>query len=253
MSLILHMKIPGAIVAASDCRITGTEAFYVSVQGQMQDEDVNLVIDSDKHEMQKKADTKTDSTRLGRYEYIKTDNEQKTFLLKNNENRPFAISYCGNASLNGYPASYQIQRALKNMTDSMDTGDIAKRFKIFWGKEKITSTPNFLISGYNAGKASVLELKQDGNTLEHYNNAADFGITYHGETSVAKAIINLGGYNFSLFRVQDAVNFCATMIATTAKIQAFQNKQQTVSKAYDLLVITEQKANWIKRSTYELV
>lgn len=59
------------------------------------------------------------------------------------------------------------------------------------------------------------------------------------------------GYN-SQFRLQDAIDFCGMLISTTAKMQSFQRKQQTVSEKYDLLVITVNKAEWIKRSTFEL-
>ena len=43
LSLILHMKIPGAIVAASDCRITGTEPLYVPVQKRSINENGKIV------------------------------------------------------------------------------------------------------------------------------------------------------------------------------------------------------------------
>ena len=68
---------------------------------------------------------------------------------------------------------------------------------------------------------------------------------------MAKALIDLGGYQFSLFRLKNAIDFCETIITTTAKIQPFQNKQETISEMYDLLVITEKKAKWIKRSAFE--
>lgn len=49
----------------------------------------------------------------GHYDFVKTDSEQKTFLLITDRDKPFAISYCGNANLNGYPASYQIKSRLE--------------------------------------------------------------------------------------------------------------------------------------------
>lgn len=256
MSLIIHMKIPGAIVAASDCRITGTESLFVSVQDQVTREDNKKVLNLGKPEdliLQKKQDNQTVQVPFGHYDYVKTDSEQKTFLFMNKEEKPFAISYCGNANLNGYPASYQIQLALRDIMDVQTTDDIAERFKRFWTEKNINQPPSLLISGYNNGKPSVFELRKDTSTFEHFDVESSFGLAYNGETEIAKALIGIGEYQYSLFRLQDAIEFCETLITTTAKIQSFQRRQQTVSGVYDLLVITEDKAEWIKRSTFELI
>ena len=104
------MKIPGAIVATSDCRITGTEPLYVPVQKRSINEDGRKVLDLGKPEdlnPQKKQEGETVQVPFDHYDFVKTDSEQKTFLLWNDDNKPFAVSYCGNANLNGYPASYQ--------------------------------------------------------------------------------------------------------------------------------------------------
>lgn len=50
MSLILHMKIPGAIVVASDCRITGTENLYVPVKQEKTNSEGKKVFDLGKPE-----------------------------------------------------------------------------------------------------------------------------------------------------------------------------------------------------------
>lgn len=255
MSLILHMKIPGAIVAASDCRITGTESLYVPVRKEKTNSEGKKVLDLGKPEdlnPQKMTADDTVQVPFGHYDFVKTDSEQKTFLLTTDENRSFAISYCGNANLNGYPASYQIRTALKTMTDAQSTTDIADRFNQFWNEKKINPKPSLLISGYNDGKASVLELKGDATTFEHFDDEASFGVAFHGEQAVTNALIGLGDYQYSLFRLQDAIVFCETMITTTAKIQSFQKRQQTVSEKYDLLVITEEKAIWVKRDTIDV-
>lgn len=250
MSLILHMKIPGAIVVASDCRIIGTEPLYEPFQRQSIYEVENKVLDPGKTGILKGDKGQVLS---GHYNFVKTDHEQKTFLLLNDENKPFAVSYCGNANLNGYPTSYQINLALKRLVEVRNTADIAEGLKRFWTEKEINPAPSLLISGYKDGKASVMELKQDGSTFEHFDKEDLFGVAYHGEQAVVKALVDLGNFHFSLFRLQDAIDFCETMITTTAKIQSLQKTQQTVSMAYDLLVITEAKAEWIKRSTFELV
>lgn len=256
LSLILHMKIPGAIVAASDCRITGTEPLFVPVQSQKVDEEGKKTLDLGKSEdlnPQKKAlDENTIQVPFGHYDYVKTDSEQKTFHLRNKDNKSFAVSYCGNANLGGYPASYQILMAIKNMTCLQSTIEIAEQFNQEWEKKNINTPPSLLISGFNYGKPSVLELKTDGTTFEHFDNQDSYGITYHGDKAVVNALIGLGNFQYSLFRLQDAIDFCGTLITTTAKIQSFQKRQQTVSEDYDLLVITENQAEWIKRSTFEL-
>ncbi len=254
MSLTIHMKIPGAIVAASDCRITGTESLFVPVRKQVMNGEGKTVLNLGKPEdlnPQKKQKDETVQVPFGHYDFVKTDSEQKTFLLTTSESKNFAISYCGNANLNGYPTSYQIRTVLRNMKEMKSTADIAEQFKQFWLEKRIKVPPSLLISGYNGDKASVLELKIDGTTFEHFNEVSLFGVTYHGVQTVANALISLGDYQFSLFRLQDAIDFCETMIITTAKIQSFQKSQQTVSEIYDLLVITEEKAEWFKRSTLE--
>ena len=255
MSLILHMKIPGAIVVASDCRITGTENLYVPVQQEKTSPEGKKVSDLGKPEEinpQKQAVDDTLKVPFGHYDFVKTDSEQKTFLLITDEEKPFAISYCGNAALSGYPASYQIKTALLGMTGVKTTNEIAAEFNQYWDRKGIDRRPNLLVSGYSAGKPSVLEVKSDGSTIEHFQDEGLFGITYHGDQAVANALIGLGDFEYNLFRLQDAIDFCSTMITTTAKIQSFQRKQQTVSEVYDLLVITECKAKWIKRSTFDL-
>lgn len=214
MSLILHMKIPGAIIAASDCRVTGTE-----------------LID------------------LGKYNYIKSDNEQKTFLI-NSANKLFAVSYCGNANLKGYPASFFIKKAIRNMGSVNTTYEIAEKFNRFWTDYEINLRPSLLVSGYNNGKQTVIEVKTKGEIVEHFSDEESFGVTFHGEQDVASALINLGGFEYSLFRFQDAINFCK-LIITTAKIQSFQKKQQTVSENCDILVITEDKSVWVERGTFD--
>lgn len=100
-----------------------------------------------------------------------------------------SYSYCGNANLDGYPASYQIKNALKGMTGVKTTTEIAVEFSLYWNKKGIDRKPSLLISGYNDGKPSVLELKADGSTFEHFQDETLFGIAYHGEQAVANALI----------------------------------------------------------------
>lgn len=256
MSLIIHMKVPGAIVAASDCRITGTEGLYIPVKAEKTNLKGQTVLDLGRPEElnpQKKNNDDVRQVPFGHYDFVKTDSEQKTFLLRNSANTPFAIGYCGNANLNGYPASYQIKLAMKRMADAKTTIDIAKSFSLFWHENNINQPPSLLIGGYNDGKASIIELKADGSeALEHFTDDDSFGLVYHGESEITRALLGTGEFQYSLFRLQDAIDFCKTMITTTAKIQSFQRKQQTVSEKYDILAITDEKAVWISRDTFEL-
>lgn len=50
MSLIIHMKIPGAIVVASDCRITGRENLFVPVKQEKMSPEGKKVLDLGKPE-----------------------------------------------------------------------------------------------------------------------------------------------------------------------------------------------------------
>lgn len=228
MSLIIHMKIPGAIIAASDCRITGTEPSYSTVKHQ-EDDGIEKF-----------------------YDYVKTDSEQKTFLFTNANNKSFAISYCGNANLKGYPASYQIKGLLNKITEVSTTRDIADKFIGFWKEQKIDNPPSLLISGYNDRQQSILELTSEEKINEHFSDKDSFGIIYHGQQKIANALVTLGKYEYSLFRLQDSIDFCDLLITTTARVMAHQKVQQTVSYNYDLLVITENKAKWVRRSSFEI-
>ena len=257
MSLILHLKIPGAIVAASDCRITGTEQLVITGEIEKNEEGSQRVNLGKPEELRLSRNDQLPENSVkipfGHYDFIKTDSEQKTFLLSNESGTPFAVSYCGNANLLGTPTSHQIRIALSEMKGAKSTNEIAERFVVFWKQHKISTAPSILISGYNDGKASILELENDGTTIrEHFENIDLYGVTYHGEQDVVRALIGLGSYQYSLFRLEDAINFCDLMITTTARVQTFQTRQQTVSEKYDLLVITEDKGQWIKRHTLEI-
>ena len=255
MSLIIHMKIPGAIVIASDCRVTGTEQLYLTLKDKTNDSEEKCMREIGKIEelaLHPFIEGERNQLQFGKYDYIKSDSEQKSFLLTTKSNSKYAVSYCGNANLNGYPASYVIKEALKKMTDVDSTFEIAKRFNDFWNQEKIDNKPSLLISGYNDGKQSIIELKPDGEIKEHYSANSLFGFTFHGEQSMVSALIELETIEYSLFRLKDAIDFCAMLITTTAKMQFFQKRQQTVSEAYDLLVITESKAEWIHRNSFEI-
>lgn len=257
MSLVIHMNIPGAIVAASDCRITGTEQLVISGIAENTEEGSKRVNLGKPEELKlyRNMQLPQDTIKIpfGHYNYVKTDSEQKTFFFENENRNPFAVSYCGNANLLGKPASYQIRMALSQMKDAKTTQEIAEKFKSWWIENKTEAAPSLLISGYNNGKPSVLELRNDGHTeMEHFIDPDNYGVTYHGEIDVMKALIGLGDFSWGLFRLEDAINFCDLMITTTARTQSFQSRQQTVSEKYDLLVITKEKGQWIKRQTLEI-
>jgi len=79
------MKIPGAIIAASDCRITGSEPLYIPAHKSKTNEAEETGLDTDKLLTQNPQVNQADETvqiPIGHYDYIKTDSEQKTFLLK---------------------------------------------------------------------------------------------------------------------------------------------------------------------------
>lgn len=253
MSLILHMKVPGVFVIASDCRVTDKQKLYVTVENENVDLEGNKIKrigkpeDIKPHEF---IEGLTNQVRFGEYEYVVTDTEQKTFLLKA-EIGYFAVSYCGSGNINGYPASYIIKQGLKNMTDVNSTYDLAGRFRTYWEQADVDNIPNLLISGYNDDNMSILEVHSNGNITQHFTGDDSYGIVYNGEKSVAHLLIELGGYHFSLFRLQEAMDFCKTLIHTTAKILSLQRKQQTVSEAYDMLLMTKTKAEWVKRSSID--
>lgn len=230
------MKIPGAIIAASDCRITGTN-----------------ISQETKEDASKDATERNNTTIVNtNNNYISTDQEQKTFLLINRYNKSFSISYCGNASIGGYPTSFCISNALKLLNDVKSTYEIIEYFKFLW--KGINNRPNILVSGYNSNTASIVELSSNGvDVKNHFIQDHVFGITYHGEVDIAKSLIDNMKLEYNLFRLNDAISFCEFLISTTAKVQAFQSIQQTVSSKYDLLVITENKSKWIVQNSNQLI
>jgi hypothetical protein len=215
MSLIIATKIPSAIVVASDRRVTG----------------------SDKNEKYE-------------YQFISTDAEQKTFIVANS----FAISYCGNANINGIPASAHLIKIANNAKSATSTFDIAEVAKKYWIENHIENKPSLIISGYNSDGASIIEVKPTNDEIVVHQKPGDtYGLVYNGETSVAEAIINLESFQWSLMRIQDAIDLCDLMITTTARTLLLQKKQQTVSKEYDLLIITNQGAKWVISPAFPLV
>ena len=210
MSLIIHMKIPGAIVIASDCRVTGNQRV--------------------KHET---------------FHYVITDSEQKTFPIGNR----IALSYSGDAELNGLPASFILRKAVSSIQAST-TQEAAAAVLAWFAEHNIKVRPNFLISGYNGSVPSVLDLPSGRKTwTEQYPEDSKYGITTAGDSKVAHALIDSGTFDYHLIRAKDAVDLEKTLIQTTAKIQALQKGNQTVSDACDILVITETGMEWAFRSS----
>ncbi len=236
MSLIICMKIPGAIIAASDCRVTGT-----------------VTTQETKDNVSKDASDRSSITIINtNNNYIKTDQEQKTFLLVNRFNKAFSISYCGNASVDEFPTSFCISKALKILKDVKSTYEIAEYFKFLW--KETNNRPSLLISGYNGKTASILELRSNGvEIISHYIEDNDYGFVCDGEQKFIKCLLDNFNFEYKYFRLQDAIVFCEFLISTTAKVQEFQSIQQTVSSKYDLLVITENKSKWIVKNSNKLI
>ncbi|MCR4824354.1 MAG: hypothetical protein K5849_03240 [Bacteroidales bacterium] len=214
MSLILHMKIPGALVVASDCQVTN-------------------------HTQRNGID----------YKYITTNAEQKSFLV----NDHLAVSYCGNAGMGGIPTSCHLRELFRNNRNLTTTFAAADLLDRYFTQEGIQDRPHILISGYNSGRASVVELTAQGGNLNKFFEAENsFGLAYQGEISVPKAIVNLGKFEYALFRPAEAIGFCEMLITTTAKVLRYQSELQSVSEEMDILLLTPSGARWIRRSSLDI-
>ena len=214
MSLILQMKIPGALVVASDCQITGT------------------------------------SRRDGvDYKYITTDAEQKTFLV----NEHLAVSYCGNASMGGIPTSCHLRELLRGCANLNTTFAVVDQVDRYFTQLGIKDRPHILVCGYNGGTPSIVELPVNGgNLVKFFEGDRNFGLVFQGETQVPRTIVDLGKFDYSLFRPADAIGFCEMLITTTAKVLRYQSELQSVSEQMDILLLTPAGARWVRRSSMEL-
>ncbi|MBR2767954.1 MAG: hypothetical protein IKD68_03390 [Solobacterium sp.] len=211
MSLIIHMKVPGALILASDCRVIGSQ-----------------------------------KSKSGSYSYIVSDAEQKTFPV----HPRLAFSYSGDADLHGVPVSFLLKRAMPSLNKAESTEEAASLLLDLFCRDGKNRHPSFLISGYNGSTPSVLDLPA-GKTewKEQYPLADVYGVTTMGDNAIAQSLIEQGTYDFHLFRIPDAVNFARFLIETTAGAQSFQKTRQTVSTNCDILVMSEEKAHWVMRSS----
>ena len=210
MSLIVHMKVPGAIILASDCRVTGNHR-----------------------------------TKNGSFSYVLSDREEKTFLI----HPRLAFSYSGEADLSGMPCSFLMNKAAASLRECRSTEDAARGLLNFFQENGNGKHPSFLISGFQ-DTPSVLDLPADTvQWKEQYPKENVYGITTMGDSAVAQAIIKSGTCDYHLFRIPDAIQFAKLLIETTAEVQSFQKTRQTVSKTMDILVLTEEKAQWVMRSS----
>lgn len=206
MSLIISAKLPDAIIVASDRRVTNT-------------------FKGDQFE------TRTP----------KSDHEQKTFLVRGK----FAVSFCGPGSILGLPSSTCIRRALHSMSDVVSTHALAQKMEDYWRSNNVVDRPSLLISGYNPDGASILEMKPTGEVVAIHAEPTAYGIAYHGNKTISRALIKSGPLKYSEMRPQEMLELIDILITTTSRMQALQEQVQTVSAQYDLLMLTPEKAHWL--------
>ncbi len=146
------------------------------------------------------------------------------------------------------PVSFLLKKALPSLREAKTTEDAARALLQYFAANGYHRHPSFLISGFGE-TPSVLNLPAGKDTWkEQFPKQDVYGVTTMGDNRIAQAIINSGPMDYHLFRIPDAVRFVRFLLETTARTQAFQKTRQTVSEACDLLLMSEEKAQWVLRS-----
>jgi len=209
MTLLLHIKIPGALILASDCRVTG-----------------------------RKKD------RYGKINYVVTDSEQKTFPIGRN----MAVSYCGNADPNGLPASFLLGKAVSSIHPSTVQEAAASMQEWFSDSHIPRPSLLFSGYSAQEPMVLSLPSDTD-QFKDQYPDRNVYGITTMGDNRIAEALIHSGPVDFHQLRIRDAVSFSELLIKTTAGLQRIESGIQTVSEACDILVMTASDLRWVRRDS----
>ena len=237
MSLVVATYVPEGIVMASDSRQS------VTLEG-------------------KKPDGKT-----FKFETVNSDAVTKTFLL---EKQKVGLSNFGQGFLGKVPMASHVKRFReKALQEDDDVKSIAKKIVVFFRKDFPNADVGFHVCGYRKeSKVSIpyVFYCHVGKNAVERRNAKDgsviYGVTWSGAHEVLSVILKantvIGGDGkpkpapvypivFGAMALQDATDFSIYAIRTTIDTMRFQARQKSVGGPIDVLVITPESAQWIRK------
>jgi hypothetical protein len=196
-----------------------------------------------------------------------SDSLNKIFCVHNK----FALGFCGSATLSGLLLPTLINQFVeKKITDKTTIDQIPELLMDFFGKDYDYPEIYFNVGGYKVEKGVsvphvyVVSIAQKVfNRSNHNGESLIYGATWKGQTDVltrlfstlqAKATdeswIDLPTINFpwTLFTLQDAIDFAKYAIRTTIDTMNFQQAEKTVGGPIDILVLRPNEAPlWINK------
>ena len=240
MSFVITVYIPGGIVMASDSRQTiGIQR----VEESAKDHPPIPIVSSD-------------------YVY-------KTFLLESSQ---IGISTFGEAFLGKMGTDFHLKTfEEEDLTENDDVESIAEKLLNFFKRNFPLADTSFHIAGYKKrGKISTpyvyhCNIKRAELKRLNYVKEKDqilYGASWGGESDIITEILqpawmkdNTGDLKqvpkpqviWDIMSLQDAIDFAVYAVKTTIDTMRFQARPKTVGGPIDVLLITPQGTNWIKR------
>ncbi len=239
MSFVVAVYVPEGIVMASDSRQS------VTVEGKAPD------------------------GRSFKVETVNSDTITKTFLLEKHQT---GISNFGQDLLGGVPIASRIKAFMEeDLTPDDNVGTIPDKLLSYFRSSFPDADVGFHIAGYKKeGKLSTPHLYSchvARNAVERRNTKPDgalsYGAAWSGQTDILTSILvpvaakddkgndkiirSPAPIVWDAMALQDAIDFAIYAIRTTIDTIRFQARPKTVGGPIDVLVLTPDKATWIRK------
>lgn len=173
--------------------------------------------------------------------FLKTDNEQKIFLLKNG----FGLSYCGSSVKKNVPISAIIESLNEKLDYSRYTPEsLLTYIATYINNLDSSQSTTFIMSGYKFDKCFVLSIETSQLQIRKLGTGT---VAFAGECDMLYSLLNdpKYKYDYEKFNLQDAIDFLTLLNRTVANFQHFQQQPQTVSEDCDVLVIKKTSSYYI--------
>lgn len=190
-----------------------------------------------------------------------TDTTYKTFLCPNG----VGISTCGDASILGTPITGYIEEFIgANIDKSTDISNIPQLLIQYFKTTPVIPDTNFIVAGYKKDNGINIQKIYHLNVKTEWVKEIDTdsqGAKWDGETQILSKIIQntymrdsngkeipLGKteVSWSLFTLQDAIDFAQYAVDVTIKSMHYSNFVETVGGPIDVLVIKPEESIWIQ-------
>lgn len=196
-----------------------------------------------------------------------SDSLNKIFCIHNK----FALGFCGSATLNGILLPSLINQFIeKKITDKTIIDQIPALLMDFFGKDFEYPEIYFNVGGYKVEKGvSVpyvysVSIAQKVISRKNYDGESLIcGMTWNGQTGVLNRLLSTIQakatddswidlpeivFPWTLFTLQDAIDFAKYALRTTIDTMSFQQVEKTVGGSIDILVLRPNETPlWINK------